>query len=152
MFNNLAGKKWPFIVGGMVLLAIIGSFSSGNKSDSGTSTQSEVEETSAPAETAEPLGGFCLVTMKYMNEVVAMLGNAVDYPVGEITAKLRENGDLLTQGYDSSMIPNPDELVLVTGAGHQMLQIRARLIDGGDVMPPSQDLLASYNRVKDICG
>lgn len=153
MFQNLAGKKWPFIVGGMIFLIIIGNSAnvSRNSSPESSSSASSTVETEKPVEVAKPLGGYCAGTMASLDDVVQMLGNAVDYPLPDITSKLRDKGEMFVYGYDSTMIPTASELELVKDAGHQMLQIRARLVDGGDALVPGQALLKSYAAIGAIC-
>jgi hypothetical protein len=69
----------------------------------------------------------------------------------EVLATLKDSGDLLSQGYDLSMIEDQKNLTLVRNAGLDLLKIRVSLVYGEDTSADVKLFVQRYLKLNEIC-
>jgi len=113
---------------------------------------SESRPVEEPVVIVEPLGGYCSTVQRQIGDAYdIMLGGGITFTEGEVIFTLKESGDMLTQGYDLSMIENQDDLTLVRNAGFDLLKIRSSLLSGQDASADVKTFVSRYNKLNRIC-
>jgi hypothetical protein len=108
--------------------------------------------TEEPVEIAEPLGGYCSTVQRQIGDAYDIMENAgITATEDEVIATLKESGELLSQGYDLSMIEDQTNLTLVRNAGLDLLRIRVSLVYGEDTSADVKLFVQRYLKLNEIC-
>lgn len=145
---NVVEKKAPKKLGcfGVILVivfvSLIFSAISGNSKS----------ETASTPEPTNSQGSYCAILMKSLNESVEYMGNAgTTYSIGDVAAVLEKRGSALATGFDVDMAGSPERLAVIQDAGKQLLQIRVRLLDGGDITPSAEAFKQDFEYIAATC-
>jgi hypothetical protein len=105
-----------------------------------------------PVEIVEPLGGYCSSVQRQIGDAYDIMENAgITATEDEVIATLKESGELLSQGYDLSMIEDQTNLTLVRNAGLDLLRIRVSLVYGEDTSADVKLFVQRYLKLNEIC-
>jgi hypothetical protein len=105
-----------------------------------------------PVEIVEPLGGYCSTVQRQIGDAYDIMENAgITATEDEVIATLKESGELLSQGYDLSMIEDQTNLTLVRNAGLDLLKIRVSLVYGEDTTADVKLFVQRYLKLNKIC-
>jgi hypothetical protein len=105
-----------------------------------------------PVEVVEPLGGYCSSVQRQIKDAYDIMDNAgITATEDEVLATLKDSGDLLSQGYDLSMIEDQKNLTLVRNAGLDLLKIRVSLVYGEDTSADVKLFVQRYLKLNEIC-
>lgn len=144
-------KLYEWAVLGLGGLAVIYGYVS-TQTPTTAPAPSYTQETTTPAE-SRPLNGRCDSVLRYMDRAVVALGTYGDTAtLGDVVESLKENGETLSQGFNSSDFTSQEDLAMVVGAGQDLLKMRVALLGDSDIKAPSDRFLKAYERVKTICG
>ena len=112
----------------------------------------ESRPTEPPVEIVQPLGGYCSTVQRYLDDAYDIMENAgITATEDEVIATLKESGELLSQGYDLTMIKDQTNLTLVRNAGLDLLKIRVSLVYGEDASADVKTFVQRYIKLNEIC-
>ena len=119
----------------------------------GCSASSSSSDSNSTPPVAEPMGGYCVTIMSYLQQSVnVMAGAGTTSTPGDILSTLKENGDKLSKGFDSSMVDTQSNADLLYQAGNALLRIRVDVENGNATSADSSEFLAKFKKIKAICG
>ena len=99
-----------------------------------------------------PLSGECDNVTRYLDRAIQAMGGAgTTLTTEEVMTSLKENGEMLTKGFDAQILGGRENWDLVRGAGEDLLRIRVGISDNGDIKNASDDFKKRYKDIQTIC-
>jgi hypothetical protein len=114
-------------------------------------SDSSSKDTPSP-EPTQALGGYCLSVMGYLdNAVQVMAGAGTTTTEADILPVLKEEGDKLYRGFDTTMVDTAANVALLNNSGNDLLRIRVDIINGDDTSPDTKLFVSRYRKIKKMC-